>query len=116
MYLGSLVEVGSVEQVFAPPFMPYTETLFAAMPTLDGSPVTIRAEGSMPSGAGIPSGCPFHTRCPRFLGQQCVTEEPPWRTTTNGHGYRCWIPPEELVALQAPLWGAAGQMPDKAQG
>ena len=112
MYLGSLVEVGAVEQIFAPPFMPYTETLFAAMPSLDGSPVTIRAEGSMPSAAEIPSGCPFHTRCPRFLGDQCVTQVPPWRQTRDGHAYKCWIPPEELIALQAPLWKSADRVPD----
>jgi peptide/nickel transport system ATP-binding protein len=106
MYLGALVEVGPVERVFAPPFHPYTETLFAAMPSLEGPPSTIRAEGSMPSAAAIPSGCPFHTRCPRFLGQQCVGEEPPWRQTEGGHAYRCWIPPDQLLDLQRQEWEA----------
>jgi peptide/nickel transport system ATP-binding protein len=100
MYLGALVEVGSVERVFAPPFHPYTETLFAAMPLLDGTGSSMRAAGSMPSAAAIPSGCPFHTRCPRFLGEQCVTEEPPWQYTEAGHSYHCWIPPEELTRMQ----------------
>jgi peptide/nickel transport system ATP-binding protein len=101
MYLGSLVEVGPVARVFAPPSHPYTEILFAAMPTLDGSPSTLRAEGSMPSAAAIPSGCPFHTRCPHFLGEQCATQEPPWQQTAAGHAYRCWIPPDQLIHLQA---------------
>ncbi len=110
MYLGSLVEVGSVEQVFTPPFHPYTETLFAAMPTLDGTRPPIRAQGSMPSAAEIPSGCPFHTRCPRFLGQQCVDDVPPWQETEGGHAYRCWIAPQDLVPLQTAMWsGAAGR-------
>lgn len=104
MYLGALVEVGPVERVFAPPFHPYTETLFAAMPTLDGERTTIRAEGSMPSGAEIPSGCPFHPRCPRMLGEQCETQEPPWQQTAGGHGYRCWIPPRELARMQEEVW------------
>jgi peptide/nickel transport system ATP-binding protein len=104
IYLGSLVEVGSVEEIFAPPLHPYTETLLAAMPTLGSERVTIRATGSMPSAASIPSGCVFHTRCPRFLGQQCVDEAPPWQETEHGHAYRCWIPPVELVAEQAPAW------------
>ena len=107
MYLGSLVEVGPVKRIFAPPFHPYTETLFAAMPTIDGTRSSIRAEGSMPSATEIPSGCPFHTRCPRFLGEQCVTQVPPWQQTSDGHAYRCWIPPVELTALQAPLWETA---------
>lgn len=104
MYLGFLVEEGTVDQVFSPPFHPYTETLFAAMPSPDGQRASTRAEGSMPSATDIPSGCPFHTRCPRFLGEQCVTEMPPFRTTEDGHGYRCWIPPEELTALQSPSY------------
>ena len=104
MYLGALVEVGPVDRVFAPPFHPYTETLFAAMPTLDGTRAAIRAEGSMPSAAEIPPGCPFHTRCPRFLGKQCATEVPPWRQTAGGHAYRCWIPPDELALAQQETW------------
>jgi peptide/nickel transport system ATP-binding protein len=103
MYLGSLVDVGPVARVFAPPFHPYTETLFAAMPALGGTRSSIRAEGSMPSATEIPSGCPFHTRCPRFLGEQCVAHVPPWRETVDGHAYRCWIPPDELIALQSPM-------------
>ncbi len=100
MYLGALVEIGPVECVFAPPFHPYTETLFAAMPTFDSARAAIRAEGSMPSAAAIPSGCPFHTRCPRSLGAQCETEEPPWQHLGGGHAYRCWIPPDDLAPLQ----------------
>ncbi len=108
MYLGSLVEVGPVERVFAPPFHPYTETLFAAMPTLDGTRAHIRAEGSMPSAAAIPPGCPFHTRCPRMLGEQCRTQAPPWRQTADGHAYRCWIPADELAIMQQRVDGEPG--------
>ena len=102
MYLGTVVEAGPVDRVFEPPFHPYTETLFAAMPSLDGVVAPIRAEVGAASQASIPTGCPFHTRCPRFLGEQCVTQVPPWQETAEGHGYRCWIPPDELVRLQAP--------------
>ena len=105
MYLGQLVEVGPVGRVFAPPFHPYTETLFAAMPTIEAasartvsSPVLVG--GGMPSAADIPAGCPFHTRCPRSLGEQCRTAVPPWQQTAEGHAYRCWIPPTELAGLQ----------------
>ena len=101
MYLGSLVEVGPVERVFAPPFHPYTETLFASVQTLDGTTSSVRATGAMLSASHIPSGCPFHTRCPRFLGDQCVTREPPWQRTVEGHAYRCWILPDELARDQS---------------
>ncbi len=105
MYLGQLVEVGPVGRVFAPPFHPYTETLFAAMPTIDAvggraAASSILAGGSTPSAAEIPSGCPFHTRCPRSLGEQCRTAVPPWQQTAEGHAYRCWIPPTDLAGLQ----------------
>ena len=110
MYLGALVEIGPVAKVFAPPFHPYTETLFAAMPSLDGTNVAVRAEGSMPSAAEIPSGCPFHTHCPRMLGEQCVTQEPPWRETAHGHAYRCWIPPDELTKAQEEVWNTPTQV------
>jgi peptide/nickel transport system ATP-binding protein len=101
MYLGSLVEMGPAARVFAPPSHPYTETLFAAMPTLDGPSSPIRAGSTMPSAAAIPLGCPFHPRCPRFLGKQCATQEPPWQQTAEGHAYRCWIPPDQLTQLQS---------------
>lgn len=106
MYLGALVEVGPVARVFAPPFHPYTETLFAAIPTLDGTRPAIRAEGSMPNAAEIPTGCPFHTRCPRLLGEQCGTQEPPWQHTAGGHAYRCWIPSDDLAPVQQQVWAA----------
>ena len=112
MYLGNLVEVGPVEQVFAPPFHPYTETLLASMPTLDGVMAPIRAEGSMPSAAEIPPGCPFHTRCPRILGVQCKTQDPPWRQTVEGHAYRCWIPPDDLMGTQKEVWEAKARVRD----
>jgi len=115
MYLGALVEVGPVEHVFAPPFHPYTETLLAAMPTLDGVRTPIRAEGSMPSAAEIPPGCPFHTRCPRILGEQCKTQEPPWRQTAGGHAYRCWIPADDLAKMQKEVWETTRHRVDRAR-
>ncbi len=69
MYMGALVEVGPVARVFAPPFHPYTETLFAAMPARAGTLSAIRAEGNMPSAADIPSGCPFTLTLPARAGR-----------------------------------------------
>ena len=74
MYLAWLVEIGAAEQVFTPPQHPYTEALVSAIPTLDfehPSPrITLR--GPIPSLSEPPSGCRFHTRCHRFLGDVCV--------------------------------------------
>ena len=62
----------------------------------------IRLCGEIPSPLEIPSGCPFHTRCPRFLGDLCVQVKPPWRTVLeNGKRYFCHIPVEDLRLIQA---------------
>ena len=108
MYLGALVEVGPVECVFAPPFHPYTETLFAAMPTLDGDRATIRAEGSMPSAADdsqrlpVPHALPAHR-----WAQQCQTQEPPWQQMEGRARLSCWIPPHDLAPVQQRVLAAA---------
>jgi peptide/nickel transport system ATP-binding protein len=102
MYLGRLQEVGDAETVFGGPHHPYTEALLSAVPTLEGEERTrIRLEGEIPSAANPPSGCVFHTRCPRFVGEICVQEEPPLAEVEPGHLMRCHIPVEELRRLQA---------------
>jgi peptide/nickel transport system ATP-binding protein len=103
MYLGQLVDVGPAQAVFDPPHHPYTEALLSAMTTLedlDDTRPRIKLGGAMPSPIDPPSGCRFHTRCPRFLGDICHEETPPWQRDAEGHQYRCHIPPEELRELQ----------------
>ncbi len=108
MYLGRLQEVGDAETVFGGPHHPYTEALLSAVPTLEGEARTrIRLEGEIPSAANPPSGCVFHTRCPRFLGEICVQEEPPLAEVERGHLMRCHIPVDELRRLQAEVPQAA---------
>jgi peptide/nickel transport system ATP-binding protein len=102
LYLGRLMELGPSEAVFQPPHHPYTEALLSAVPTIEGTErKRIKLEGEIPSAAEPPSGCVFHTRCPRFLGQICVDEEPPLEEAEPGHFKRCHIPLEELRRLQA---------------
>jgi peptide/nickel transport system ATP-binding protein len=103
MYLGEIVEEGTTEQVFSHPSHPYTEALISAVPRLNPAmqPQRIRLDGDVPSARAIPSGCRFHTRCPRYLGDVCVKEAPPWRDAGDGHFIRCHIPVEELAVLQA---------------
>jgi peptide/nickel transport system ATP-binding protein len=111
LYLGRLLEVGDAETVFGGPHHPYTEALLSAAPILHGEPKTrIRLEGEVPSAANPPSGCVFHTRCPRFLGDICVNQEPPLAESEPGHLIRCHIPIDELRRLQH-----VGQPPAAAQ-
>jgi peptide/nickel transport system ATP-binding protein len=102
LYLGRLMELGDATTVFDPPHHPYTEALLSAVPRISGEQrARIRLEGEIPSAAEPPSGCVFHTRCPRFLGDVCVQEEPPLAEVEPGHLMRCHIPVEELRRLQA---------------
>jgi peptide/nickel transport system ATP-binding protein len=109
LYLGRIMEIGPADQVFNPPHHPYTEALLSAVPTLeDSAEDRIRLEGEIPSPADPPTGCVFHTRCPRFLGDICVNTEPPLAETEPGHAIRCHIPLEELRRLQAKEVSVAG--------
>jgi peptide/nickel transport system ATP-binding protein len=102
LYLGRVMEVGPAETVFTGPHHPYTEALFSAVPSLDGErPDRIKLQGEIPSAADPPSGCVFHTRCPRRLSSGiCESTEPPLLEEEPGHLIRCHIPIAELRTLQ----------------
>jgi peptide/nickel transport system ATP-binding protein len=102
LYLGRLLELGPADVVFEGPHHPYTEALLSAVPTVDGGGRDrIRLEGEIPSAADPPSGCVFHTRCPRKVGPVCEETEPPLIAVAPGHEMRCHIPIEDLRRLQA---------------
>lgn len=79
MYLGRLVEIGEVEEIFANPMHPYTKALLSASPLPDPNRThvarRILLKGEIPSPSNPPSGCRFHTRCP-FARQICQDKEP----------------------------------------
>ena len=108
IYLGRLMEVTAAEDMFGPPYHPYTEALLSAIPLADpdATQESIRLEGEIPSPANVPTGCPFHTRCPRFLGEICVVETPPWRDVPGmKKRYYCHIPQETLLEIQPRAFG-----------
>ncbi len=108
LYLGRLMEVGPAEAVFSGPHHPYTEALLSAVPSLDGRRRRrIRLAGEIPSAADPPSGCVFHTRCPRRLDSGiCDAVEPQLIEVAPGRTMRCHIPLDELASLQAAAGGA----------
>jgi len=69
MYLGRIVERGTVEEVLGNPMHPYTEALLSAVPTVAGRRSVIRLAGELPSPANPPAGCHFHPRCPKAMAQ-----------------------------------------------
>ncbi|MGL4649385.1 MAG: oligopeptide/dipeptide ABC transporter ATP-binding protein, partial [Caldilineaceae bacterium] len=107
MYLGQIVEIGPAEAIYAPPYHPYTEALLSAVPVPDPTVQVkrVRLEGTVPSAVNPPSGCRFHTRCPRRSlladgGKICAEEVPPWREVGDGHQIFCHIPLETLRSLE----------------
>ena len=114
VYLGRLWEIGSSDELFAPPYHPYTEALLSAIPVPDPElqQKRIRLEGSVPSAINTPPGCRFHTRCPRKIGSICETQEPPWGSTSPTHRLCCHIEIEELLRIQSPVLDAGAGHPD----
>jgi peptide/nickel transport system ATP-binding protein len=105
MYLGHVVEQGTTDQVFSPPYHPYTEALLSAVPIADTSVVKkhIVLEGDIPSAMNPPSGCPFQTRCPRkhlVTDGRCESEMPPMRKVADGHIIKCHLADEHLESME----------------
>jgi peptide/nickel transport system ATP-binding protein len=105
MYLGQIMEIGPAEAIYAPPYHPYTEALLSAVPIPDPTAHQkhIRLEGTVPSALKPPSGCRFHTRCPRrhlLLDPGICQTEPPWQEAGLGHRIFCHIPLETLRSFE----------------
>lgn len=105
MYLGHVVEIGTTDEVFQPPYHPYTEALLSAVPIADTSvrKKRIVLEGDIPSAVNPPPGCPFQTRCPRKAsvpGDLCETVLPPFREFGGGHQVKCHLPQSEFDAME----------------
>lgn len=107
MYLGQIVEFGPVDRIYPPPYHPYTEALLSSVPVPDplAKRPHIRLSGDVPSALNPPSGCRFHTRCPRRElapdnGAICAQQPPPWQTVKGEHRIFCHIPVEQLAAME----------------
>ena len=101
MYLGHIVEQGTAEEVFSPPYHPYTEALLSAVPVADPDieKEHIILEGDIPSALNPPSGCPFHTRCHRKIEGLCDSENPSLKQFFSGHTIFCHLSEEELQSM-----------------
>ena len=112
MYLGHVVELGSTDQVFSPPYHPYTEALLSAVPIADTKVKKkhIVLEGDIPSAMNPPSGCPFQTRCgwkSKVADGLCDKEVPPVRFVADGHQIKCHLSDADLAEMEPVIQIAA---------
>ena len=94
MYAGEIVESGPVLDLFRSPLHPYTIGLMKSIPTLEPTQGKLsklnEISGVVPSLSQIPSGCPFHPRCPS-VETRCKTEKPKLKKIANEYSVSCWL-------------------------
>lgn len=95
MYLGRIVEIADKNDLYQHPLHPYTAALLSAIPVPDRKHKRkkIVLEGDLPSPVNPPSGCVFHTRCPKAQ-EICKTQVPQQKDYGNGHCCACHFPQE----------------------
>ena len=94
MYAGKIVEQGNVREIYNNPKHPYTQALIKSIPRLGNKDPLYVIPGQPPNLADLPTGCAFHPRCP-YATDQCINEEPPYVSFTNGQQSKCWLSVEE---------------------
>ena len=117
MYLGRIMERGTTEQIFSPPYHPYTEALLSAVPIADTSvhKRKIVITGEIPSPSNPPTGCPFQTRCPYMIKGLCDTTLPPLREFAPDHVIACHLEKSTLLAMEPVMTiDAPAPRPDAA--
>lgn len=113
MYLGRIVETGSVEEVFRRPVHPYTRLLTACTPGANGQVVSFYPKGAMPSPMNRPKGCVFANRCP-LAGARCQSEVPPLQEVLPGRCAACFEA-EKAMHIDDLYLSSIARDADKAQ-
>ena len=94
MYLGQIVELTTSKTLYEKPLHPYTEALLSAIPIPDPDIEEAREriilKGEIPSPINLPSGCVFHTRCPKAMAE-CALKSPRWTEHEPGHFVACHL-------------------------
>jgi peptide/nickel transport system ATP-binding protein len=90
MYAGNIVEEGTTEQIFDQPLHPYTQFLINSLPKFGDKNMRSSVPGSPPSLADLPTGCPFHPRCPHAQ-EICTQQMPGFSYPEENHKVACWL-------------------------
>jgi peptide/nickel transport system ATP-binding protein len=103
MYLGRIVERGTVTEVLGAPKHPYTQALLSAVPAIDPASrrTVIRLQGDLPSPVNPPAGCHFHPRCPQVF-EQCRRDFPDTARFTATHSAACHLYSAAAAAKREP--------------
>jgi peptide/nickel transport system ATP-binding protein len=96
LFRGRLMEIGPVEEIFKPPFHPYTYELLMAVPSINRIGAARMRDKADRVAKGT-QGCAFAGRCQWQLGSLCETQAPPWQDVSQGHAIRCHIPLPDLM-------------------
>jgi peptide/nickel transport system ATP-binding protein len=90
MYAGKFVEEADTETIFGNPQHPYTKFLIDSLPVFGDKTVRESAPGAPPDLGNLPTGCPFHPRCPYML-EQCTEQMPKLIKINDNHKVACWL-------------------------
>lgn len=112
MYLGSIVEIADVHDLYERPSHPYTQALVSSIPAERGAGKreSVILSGDLPDPAALIGGCPFRTRC-RHAFDRCAAEMPDWSEVAEGHAVRCHLWNEEQAGTdvrQTEIYASAG--------
>ncbi len=94
MYAGKIVEEAPTEWIFSRPLHPYTQFLINSLPKFGDKSVRVSVPGSPPSLADLPTGCPFHPRCPQVM-DICRRQMPDFSQADEAHKVACWLVGEQ---------------------
>lgn len=109
MYAGQVVERGPAEELFYDPAHPYLKALLASSPhraDVGQGELLPVIRGEMPDLIDLPSGCPFHPRCPEYIGDVCEEVEPAYYDVGDGsdHVSACHLHAEEIEGVSLDTW------------
>jgi peptide/nickel transport system ATP-binding protein len=90
MYAGKIVEEAKTESIFGDPIHPYTQYLINSLPRFGDKTTRSSVPGNPPSLSDIPSGCPFHPRCPQVM-EICREQMPSHTNLESNHSVACWL-------------------------
>ncbi|MGC9467737.1 MAG: ABC transporter ATP-binding protein [Anaerolineae bacterium] len=90
MYAGKMVEEATTEETFGNPLHPYTQYLIDSLPKFGDKTTRMSVPGSPPSLIDLPSGCPFHPRCPHAM-EICRERMPEFVAVESNHKVACWL-------------------------